>query len=358
MKYFYATILLILLEVFVVHSMAEKQEDELVERLISGLSNVLQSQGGRVTHLRAPKLPRFSGKFSPGELTLSQWLEEVDIYCDQCDIPSSQKAQVILNHLDGDARQEVKCHSISHGDADSLINLLKRHFGTKQTVQSLQKRFYERVQHEGETLDQFSRALMCMYDDIIDAAPTNESSYKGLRDSALIDKFVAGARSQSTRLELRRIQLANPGKTFLEIRDHALDLLDSFDIQPTSIPSIPKRGAVCEVSVDECSEGADSIPMHTDKDLIKQLVKQQAALEQCMRQQQVILERQQEQLSNLTAQQNQASVQYPRQKRVLNCYHCGKPGHVRSKCWELQNELYNRNHNSHVSGHLNANPPL
>lgn len=190
----------------------EVKSDDLVDKLISGLTNVLNVQGGRVTHLRAPRLPRFSGKSSPGEFTLSQWLEEVDIYCDQCDIPSSQKAQVILNHLDGAARQEIRCHSISADDLDSLITLLKRHFGSKETTQSLQKRFHERVQKEGESLDEFSRALMCMYDAIINVAPSSEKgAFKGLRDSVLSDKFVAGARSHSTRLELRRIQFANSG---------------------------------------------------------------------------------------------------------------------------------------------------
>ena len=330
----------------------ETKSDDLVEKLISSLTNVLQSQGGRVTHLRAPKLPRFSGRYSSDNLTLSQWLEEVDIYCDQCDIPVSQKAQVILNHLDGDARQEVRCHSISSDDLDSLLTLLKRHFGSKHTTQSLQKRFHERVQHEGESLDEFSRALMCMYDDIINVAPTSEQqAYKSLRDSALIDKFVVGARSQSIRLELRRIQLANSGKTFLEIRDHALDLLDSFDTKPKSTA---KRGTVFEVSVNDCPEGASSInPRDAGKDLINHLVQQQAALEQCVQQQQVLLERQQEQLSELIAQKSQA-----RQKSIPKCYYCGKKGHIQAKCWELQKELQYRNYDSQTPADLNSYPPL
>lgn len=359
MRYVTPTILIFLFSLFFsVFKMAKEttsKSDDLVERLISGLTNVLKVQGGSVTHLRAPKLSRFTGKYSSGELLLSQWLEEVDIYCDQCDIPSSQKAKVILNHLDGDARQEVKCHSISSDDLDSLINLLKRHFGSKETTQSLQKKFHERVQHEGESLDEFSRALMCMYDNVITVASKNEKkAYQELRDSSLIDKFVEGARSQSIRLELRRIQLANPGKTFLDIRDHALDLLDSFDTTCSS-KSTTKHGAVYGVSVDDCPEGANSMPRHSDRDLITHLVQQQAALEQCVRQQQTMLERQQEQLSELIAQKSQDVHQY--QRRISTCYHCHKPGHIRANCWKLQREMQN-SYEFQTSGDLNANPPL
>ena len=182
--------------------MAEPKEtkaDELVEKLISSLTNVLQ--GGRVTHLRAPKLSRFSGRpTTSGQLSLAKWLEEVDIYCDECNISEGQKAQVIFNHLDGDARQEVKCHSTSSPDLESLLKLLKRYFGSKDTSQSLQKKFHERVQQEGESLDQFSRALMCLYDDIINVTTSDseKQAFKGLmRDSSLIDRFVAGASSSA-----------------------------------------------------------------------------------------------------------------------------------------------------------------
>nr|XP_054759238.1 uncharacterized protein LOC129265254 [Lytechinus pictus] len=335
-----------------------ESSDELVDKLITGITNALNVQGGRVTHLRAPKLPRFSGKTSVGDLTLSQWLEKVDIFCDQYEIPITQKAQVILNHLDGAARQEIRCHSVSSDDLDTLLSLLTRHFGSKDTTQTLKKRFHERVQKEGESLDEFSRALMCMYDAIIDVAPDREKeAHKGLRDSALIDKFVAGARSNSIRLELRRIRLANPDKTFLEIRDYASDLLESFDTKVEGTSN--KRGLVYEVSVDDCPEGiASTSNMHTDSSLIRHLVQQEAALEKCVLQQQTIMERHQEQLSELLARKTQAAPKYTRQKRNRSCFYCGRPGHIQAQCWELQKQSQNRNYEYQNSGDLNAKPPL
>ena len=321
----------------------ETKADELVEKLISSLINVLQ--GGRVTHLHASTLSRFSGRpTSSGELSLAKWLGEVDIYCDECNISESKKAQVILNHLDGDARQEVKCHSTSSPDLESLLKLLKRYFGSKDTSQSLQKKFHERVQQEGESLDQFSRALMCLYDDIIDVtiSDSEKQAFKGLRESSLIDRFVAGASSPALRLELRRIQLANSGKSFLEVRDHALDLLDQFD----SKPSKAKWSFVHEVSVEDRPSETEAAVLCAEQDVIDQLLQQQATLSQCMQKQQVILERQQEQIAELIAAQNsqpRVPVERRRRKRVLNCFYCGKPGHIQAKCWAFQQANFNSN---------------
>ena len=41
---------------------------------------------------------------------VKEWLEEVEIYCQQCKVPECEKAQVVLNHLKGTARDEIKCH--------------------------------------------------------------------------------------------------------------------------------------------------------------------------------------------------------------------------------------------------------
>ena len=79
----------------------------------------------------------------------------------------------------------------------SLKKLLHKHFGGWETVPSLHKALYERVQLEDETLMDFSRALIRMYDRILEVASDSEkASLQALRDKVLIGQFVAGARSQ------------------------------------------------------------------------------------------------------------------------------------------------------------------
>ena len=58
----------------------------------------------------------------------------------------------------------------------------------------------------------FSRALIRIHDRIPEVA---------LRDRVLIRQIVAGVRSQSMRLELRRLELAKPDQTFNEMREIA-----------------------------------------------------------------------------------------------------------------------------------------
>ena len=61
-------------------------EAGLVERLVSGLTEALKQN--KATGQRPVKLERFKGKpVRAGDPTLTEWLEEVDVYCRQCRIP-------------------------------------------------------------------------------------------------------------------------------------------------------------------------------------------------------------------------------------------------------------------------------
>lgn len=146
-------------------------ETTLVERLVSGLTEALQKRKPNVTTQQAIKLSRFHGRpVRAGDPTVIEWIDEVDIYCQQCHVPDGEKAQVVFNHLGGLARDEVKCNPEVKGDYKALVKLLHQHFGADETVQSLQKTLYERNQNEEESLMDFSRALIRLYDRIIEVA--------------------------------------------------------------------------------------------------------------------------------------------------------------------------------------------
>ena len=57
-------------------------------------------------------------------------------------------------------------------DFGALVSLLWRVFGTRETVTSLQAEFYARMQSVGETLAEYSRALIRLHQRIGGAAPT------------------------------------------------------------------------------------------------------------------------------------------------------------------------------------------
>ena len=59
-------------------------------------------------------------------------------------------------------------------------------------------------------LTDFSRALIRLYNCIFEIAPAAQKEYlRGLQDKTQTSQFMAGARGQSARLELRQLELAS-----------------------------------------------------------------------------------------------------------------------------------------------------
>ena len=93
-----------------------------MEKLVTGMTEAVR--GCRFTTSRPAKLHKFQGRPTrPDDPTLKEWLEDV-FYCAQAHIPESQQPSVILAHLEGSARVEVRCHS----DIEKLSNLYNRLF--------------------------------------------------------------------------------------------------------------------------------------------------------------------------------------------------------------------------------------
>ena len=57
-------------------------------------------------------------------------------------------------------------------DFGALVSLLRRMFGTCETVTSLYAEFYSRMQSVGETLAEYNRALIRLHQRIEGVAPT------------------------------------------------------------------------------------------------------------------------------------------------------------------------------------------
>ena len=100
-------------------------------------------------------------------------------------------------------------------------------FGPRQTVTSLYAEFYSRVQSVGETLAEFSRALIRLHQRIESAAPTlAELQTVAVRgDGSLKYQFVAGVRDEWVRHELRRLMMRSADRYFIVVREEALCLM-------------------------------------------------------------------------------------------------------------------------------------
>ena len=77
----------------------------------------------------------------PGDLTLVEWLEDLDIYCRQLDLEGEARAAAILAHLKGPAREVLCLSSAEWHDPELVIAVLKKHFGPPETLQALSSVF-------------------------------------------------------------------------------------------------------------------------------------------------------------------------------------------------------------------------
>ena len=146
----------------------------------------------------------------------------------QCGVPAGERAVVLVDYLGGCAKEEVLCHPCEvRRDFGALVSLLRRVFGPREIVTSLYAEFYSRVQSVGETLAEFSRALIRLHQRIESAAPTvaERQALAVLGDGALKHQFVVGVRDECVRHELRRLVLRSADRPFIAVRGEALCLM-------------------------------------------------------------------------------------------------------------------------------------
>ena len=222
------------------------------------LASLVQAlQGVRPAPTPTP-LQRFLGHpESPGDPTIDEWLSDFDMFVRQCGVPEGERAVVLVDYLGGCAKEEALCQPEEvRRDVGALVSLLRRVFGPWETVTSLQAEFYARMQSVDETLAEYSRALIRLYQRIEGAAPTVTER----QDLAVLEvekhQFVVGVRKEWVRRELRRLLWRLADKPFIVVRGEALCLMCEEEdrvvqMRPvekaTPALSVPVGGSVADV---------------------------------------------------------------------------------------------------------------
>ncbi|XP_063970615.1 uncharacterized protein LOC135157744 [Lytechinus pictus] len=268
-----------------------------------GLQSILQSN-----------LPKFRGMpHHADDMSLSEWLEEFNGVTANQNMEMSSKARLLLDHLSGPAREEIMCLSESkRQDFDEIVSRLKLCFGYQETTQTLSSQFHNRIQRDGESLCDFSRALIRTYNKMEKAATTQAQgeALSQLKNKTLSDQFVNGAREAWVRRELRRIQMMHETNGFAKIREEALKLF-----QETATTQRPRvREADIEVGR----------AVMKDSMLVQQVVEQQKAI--------------MTELEQLRGEVARLKGGKPQRKRTDGrCFSCGHKGHLRRDCPNIPN---------------------
>lgn len=277
---------------------------------------------------RERKCPRFSGKTSQDLLGVEDWIEEVRSSLNLRKMSDPEQVFFVVDLLEGEAKAEIKFRTPAERDtAEKIFLILLENFGCPKSCVGLQTQFFQRKQMEGESLREYSHALMSLVEAIKRRDPTCLVN----PDFVLRDQFVEHVRDHLLRRELKRQVRMDHSLTFLRVRMEAIQWIEEGERSVGPRPrahSYSAQGSMGEVltkvvsveSLDELSE-----------------------LKECLRKQQIQLDTIMKRLETPVFQnrfESRAQSRFPYQSDGKPiCIRCKKPGHIARFCNLSQNVM-------------------
>ncbi|XP_056913809.1 uncharacterized protein LOC130539468 [Takifugu flavidus] len=264
---------------------------------------------------RDRKCPMFSGKSG---ISIAEWAEEVQACARARYLPAAEQSLFMADHLEGEAKEEIKfCPREEQRDPGRVLAILKELYGCSQSYVTLQQAFFSWQQLEGETLQEFSLALMSLMAHVERQAPDGIPN----ADVLLRDQFVEHVLDGSLRRELKQLVRRQPTITLLELRGEAIRW------EREGLPGGTRGRSVSLPTAYGLQCGVQGRPHQ-----VPQARPQEPGLDAVMD----LLKRQQEQLNQLTM--TVASLQAPPplapicRLGPLICRRCQQPGHFAREC--------------------------
>ena len=264
---------------------------------------------------RDRKCPYFGGKSG---VSINEWVEEAQACMRARYLSAIDQAFFLFDHLEGEAREEIKYRpAAEREDPNKIIGILKDLYGCSQSYVALQEAFFCRKQQDGETLQEFSLALMSLMERVRQRAPAGMSNAEVL----LRDQFTEHVLDSSLRRELKQLVRRLPTSTLLEVREEAIrwereGMPGGARGRSYSVPSA--HGHQYAVHGAARSSGSNS-PQRSEFTELKEMLK-----------------RQQEQLNQLTQTvallHSTEPPSHPPRGGPVICRRCQQPGHFAREC--------------------------
>lgn len=180
--------------------------------------------------------------------------------------------------IEGEAKNEVKFRSQSSRDIpNKIFNILLETYGASQSFVSLQKLFFQRKQKEGESVREYSHALLSLMRAIMQSKPGGVPG----SDILVRDQFIEHMRDGMLRRELKRYVRLNPDSSFLTVRNEAVSWVEEGE----QVPAPRTRAFSCDSRVhvvEDCAVKAG--PKDELVEVKECLHKQQAQLDAILKQ--------------------------------------------------------------------------
>ncbi len=264
---------------------------------------------------RDRRCPNFNGRSGIG---IDEWVEEARACMRIRNMTSAEQAFFLYDHLEGEARDEIKYRaSADKNDPEKIILALREIYGCAESYIALQETFFSQRQQEGETLLEFSLALLSLFEKVKSQSPHVISN----GDVTVRDQFVECVSYNALHRELKQLIRRQPTVTLLGVRGEAIrwereGMPGGIRGRSQSVPSLSGiqyevRGSAGLVSV----QGSQASELSELREMLHQ---------------------QQQQIDQLTQTIAHNQNIFPRGRASrpfqLICRRCQQPGHFAREC--------------------------
>lgn len=175
---------------------------------------------------RERKLRHFSGA---GDVSLVDWLEEARACIIVHSLTGRAAANFAISYLEEQPGWRCGVSLTKLGVTQNRSSLPWRRCLAKSSTSQLLRAFYERRQHNSETISDFSHGLV----ELVDRLQRTSPGIADDRDRMLREQLIENVRDVHLRWELKRRVEREPASTFLAIRKVALMWADEVeDVAP------------------------------------------------------------------------------------------------------------------------------
>ena len=287
---------------------------ELQQQVDALTQQLAEAKKSRVVVTRERKLQKLAGRPKTStDVEVSDWL--IDIRQHIADLDETQKLDIIMGHITGGVREEVRLRAEAERDtAEKIFKIIEDNFKEVDSLASLNKKFFNRTQEAKESVQSFSRALMKFNSRIQQKGGT------ALDDKTLNLKLIDGLSDSSLKRELRRLDKEDEALTFTAFRQRVLEIVADDE---------------CDVEVAKDRE----VKVNPESEMV-------ALLKQSMELQKQTLEELKKHNSGATSKPPPAAKSSDASKATTPaenprfppspygpCYICGKSGHTAYRCY-------------------------
>ncbi|KAL2086104.1 hypothetical protein ACEWY4_017163 [Coilia grayii] len=241
----------------------------------------------------------------------------------------AEQALFLYDLLDGEAKNEIRFRpSADRVDPDKILTILTETYGCAKSLVSLQQQFFQRKQKEGESIREFSHALLSL----MEAVKRRDSTSILNSDALVRDQFIEHVRDGLLRRELKRSVRLNPEVTFLNIRSEAIRWTEDGERAGAPRP----RAYSCDSQAQVVSE------RHVDSQAVAAKANDDLSdIKECLRKQQAQLDRMWQHINSIShppPMQARGPSGPPRRPYRFQpdgrpiCLRCNEPGHIARFC--------------------------